>query len=182
LDKKIVGLKKATKSRQPVTAEMRGAGLVEKVKSWKPGFIFGRSIDRMENGPFKWVLVDNDHFVAAFVPAEGLFSQVHIKTDKKTTPIISIPVTFRLEPGETRTQNYQLFVGPKKLSVLREAGYDLDQTVNFGFFGIISKGLLATLNFFRELTGNFGWAIIIVTILYELEKKRPSAGTKAATK
>ncbi len=59
-------------------------------------------------------------------------------------------------------------MGPKKYADLLTYGHNLDKAVDFGFFGVIAKVLLKTLIFFQKLTGNFGWAIILLTICIQV--------------
>jgi len=151
---------------------MRGVALADKIMSWKPGILFGKTIDKTVTGTFRWVGVDNAHFLAAFIPVRrgsqvSYFDQLKVKSNKKLPPIIEIPIS-DVRPNESQTQEFQLYVGPKIMSVLAAAGSGLEQSVEFGFFGIISKILLKGLRFFQSITGNYGWAIIILTICVQI--------------
>ena len=157
-----------TKQRAIDRAEIRGVALSSKIMSWKPGFLFDRSIDRVVKGSFDWAGVDNDHFLASFIPVNQAIDRIHVKADKKTAAIVQFPFDWELRPGETQDRLYKLFVGPKSMSVLKETGHRLYESVNYGFFGIISKLLLQGLSFFKSLTGNYGWAIIILTVCVQI--------------
>lgn len=58
------------------------------------------------------------------------------------------------------------FFGPKDATVLESHG--LEQTLNFGFFGIISRFLLSALIWINTFTRNFGWAIVVLTIIIKI--------------
>lgn len=58
------------------------------------------------------------------------------------------------------------FFGPKDAAVLESHG--LEQTLNFGFFGIISRFLLTALIWINTFTRNFGWAIVVLTIIIKI--------------
>lgn len=149
-------------------AEMRAVALADHLREWKPGFIFGRTVNVTNAGPFHWVGVDNHHFLAALTPPEGTVSDVHVRADRKNAPMVSIPNKLKLGAGEKKQIAYKLYVGPKHGPELREAGHGLEKAISFGFFGVISKGLLNALEYFRRITGNYGWAICIVTVLIQI--------------
>lgn len=150
------------------TAEMRAVAFSNNLKKWKPGLIFGRSVDKQSDGPFEWAGVDNNYFLAAFIPTQDPFSSIHVQADKKTAPTISIPIYFQLDPGQSATRSFKLYVGPKSLDRLTAVDPSLKAAINFGIFGPISKFLLVCLDFFERFTGNYGWAIIILTICYQV--------------
>jgi len=51
---------------------------------------------------------------------------------------------------------------------MAEFEYGFEETIDYGWFGVISKGLLTVLRFFRKWTGNWGVAIILLTLLVNL--------------
>jgi YidC/Oxa1 family membrane protein insertase len=67
--------------------------------------------------------------------------------------------------GASISQTIQVFAGPKSIEELRKAGVGLEEAVAFGFFAVLAKPLLLTLNFFQRIVGNYGVAIILLTIL-----------------
>ena len=81
-----------------------------------------------------------------------------------------------ISPNTTIKDSYLLYVGPNKAARLQATGFDLDQIIDYGFFGGITKVLLATLRFFYKIVKNWGVAIILLTclinlILFPLTKK-----------
>ncbi|MCF8034196.1 MAG: membrane protein insertase YidC [Desulfarculaceae bacterium] len=73
-----------------------------------------------------------------------------------------------LEPGATRETGYMIFYGPKDLKVLEPLGHNLDQSVDFGWFDVIAKPFLIAMNLIFDFIGNYGIAIIIVTLITKL--------------
>jgi YidC/Oxa1 family membrane protein insertase len=62
-----------------------------------------------------------------------------------------------------------LFVGPKDVDVLKQVNPKLAQLINWGFFGVIAKPLFLWLNWVKDnWTGNYGWAIMLVTLIINL--------------
>ncbi len=82
-----------------------------------------------------------------------------------------------LMPGQTRQAQFTLYLGPKDPTYLEPfAQAGLDKAIDFGFFGIVAKPILASLKIFHSFLGNWGLAIIFLTIvikllLYPLTKK-----------
>jgi YidC/Oxa1 family membrane protein insertase len=60
---------------------------------------------------------------------------------------------------------HRLFVGPKDIDILKAQGNALEQSLDLGWFTVIAKPLLYTLKFFYNYVGNYGIAIIIITII-----------------
>jgi len=70
-----------------------------------------------------------------------------------------------LAPGTENIYEYQLFYGPKKLTLLNNSGHNLGKSLNFGWFDVIARPMLYLLNWFYSVVNNYGVAIILVTVL-----------------
>ena len=70
--------------------------------------------------------------------------------------------------GQSRTFVYDIFMGPKNNSLIRSLEGEKDGVMDYGFFGLISRILNGTLNFFAGLFGKagwaWGWAIVLTTL------------------
>jgi YidC/Oxa1 family membrane protein insertase len=71
-----------------------------------------------------------------------------------------------LKPGEA--YGYTLFIGPKELDILKSLDRELEDCINFGYFGFISKPLLYVLHFFHGFTRSYGIDIIVLTVLIKI--------------
>lgn len=58
------------------------------------------------------------------------------------------------------------YFGPKKLELLER--YGLEETLQFGMFGFISRLLLTALLWVNKTTGNYGWSIVVLTFLIKI--------------
>ena len=67
-----------------------------------------------------------------------------------------------------KTFQYALYFGPRDIGILKSLNLQLEKAVNFGFFDIVSKPLLWVLIFFNGYLHNYGWAIILLTILVKI--------------
>lgn len=70
-----------------------------------------------------------------------------------------------LAPDEAHTESLQLFVGSKIISDLKEIRPELGDIVYLGWLGFFAKILLMLLGFFHGLIGNWGLAIITLTVV-----------------
>ena len=73
-----------------------------------------------------------------------------------------------LQPGETITRKYSVFMGPKKLSELSSGVVSLEDAIDFGMFHVMCKPMLWFMHFFFEFVANWGIAIILLTLLVKL--------------
>lgn len=123
---------------------------------------------RIDNG-VAWTGFEDKYFLASLIPLERNGEQFVLETvDKRIVNRLLSP-GFSLAPGKTQEFSYQVFFGPKDLEVLGAVGHDLDKAVNFGFFNMLAKPLLAVLKFFHgNLISNYGFAIIMLTGLIKL--------------
>jgi YidC/Oxa1 family membrane protein insertase len=71
-------------------------------------------------------------------------------------------------PGGTGIFSTRLFVGPKLRHRLDDLSEGLDLVTDYGIFTVISKPLFWTLEFIHSWLGNWGWAIIFLTVLIKL--------------
>jgi len=68
--------------------------------------------------------------------------------------------------GEGTVNRFTLFVGPKDLDTLRRVNPKLEQVVDFGWLSFIAKPLFLLVNWFNDsFVHNYGWAIVVVTIV-----------------
>lgn len=60
------------------------------------------------------------------------------------------------------------YIGPKSRNNIRAVDERLDPVIEYGFFTIISKPLFSLLYFLHDKVGNWGWSIVIMTLLIRL--------------
>jgi YidC/Oxa1 family membrane protein insertase len=69
-----------------------------------------------------------------------------------------------LEPGASTTQDFELYAGPREYHRLKPLGRQRWFSMDYGWFSMISRGFVNLMRWFHDLTGNWGWAIILLTI------------------
>ena len=73
-----------------------------------------------------------------------------------------------LAAGESRSLDFQYFVGPKEFKRLQAMGNEQDLVMQFGFLGFFSKLLLAFMYLIHSVVPSWGWSIVIMTICIKL--------------
>jgi YidC/Oxa1 family membrane protein insertase len=118
--------------------------------------------------PDGWVAAIQHHFLSAVIPEAGAphVYRVEVQGDTMIASVVGAKRT--VEPGASETFSRQLFVGPKIQSQLGELHERLKLTVDYGWLTILSQPMFWMLAFIHDFVGNWGVAIILVTVLIKL--------------
>ena len=123
------------------------------------------------SGNFSFAGIADKYFAAVFLPGEPATVQVATLKDKARTAEEQTEADF---PGfavsDGEVNHFEVFVGPKDLNLLKSLNPKLEQVVDFSSWipgmSLLSKGLFLAVNWFNAaFVHNFGWAIVIVTII-----------------
>ena len=111
-----------------------------------------------------WVGIVQHYFVSAWTPENFTGKFFSRETgDDYFIGFNSQPVN--VGPNKQVTLNATLYAGPKVQSELKDVAVGLNQTVDYGLLWPISKILFAILDGIHKVIGNWGWSIILLTIL-----------------
>ena len=131
--------------------------------------------DDMEGESFKldssggWVAMIQHYFLSAWVaePEQNnlLYSIANTRRYPATYTIGMRSQNQNIGVGQQAEFTSQLFVGPKLVNRLEEISPGLDLTVDYGALTFLSKPLYWLLSFFNGLVGNWGVAIILLTLV-----------------
>jgi len=125
------------------------------------------AIDREFNGG--WAAYIEHYFVGAFIPPKDeTYRYFTAKLDSKRYLIGMSSPTHEVKPGSKTTVNSELFVGPKLQHVLEKTAPGLELSVDYGWLTFIAKPIFWVLEKIHNLVGNWGWAIILLTIAIKL--------------
>jgi YidC/Oxa1 family membrane protein insertase len=110
-------------------------------------------------GNNQWASFGDIYFFSALVPkGSGMNTKIGRERDTYLMRLAS----------ENQTSEFSLFVGPKYHSELQKIGFQLERNVDLGWFSFLAHPLLWLLRFFHSLLGNWGLAIIALTLLVKL--------------
>jgi YidC/Oxa1 family membrane protein insertase len=124
-----------------------------------------------------WLGITDKYWLVALAPDQNISVETMFQATE-TRKGISYEATFAepntvLESGNTFTSTSQLFAGAKSLQLLDQ--YEkvnniphFDLAIDFGWFYFITKPLFFAIRWLFDLLGNFGLAIIVLTILVRL--------------
>jgi len=125
-------------------------------------------------GVASWAGYAEHYFLAAFVPEQRQPMKMVASAEKgssHSTLWTTAPAT---------ALHYSLYIGPKSFRDLEKAGGDLVQAIDLGWFWFVAKPLLVALRLIHSVVGNYGWAIILLTVavrllFYPVNKKQIEA-------
>jgi len=122
-------------------------------------------------GEFSFAGVADTYFAAVFLPTTGgnqmeqvTFSDnVHTVLDEKPVALSGVALS------NGPSNHFELFIGPKDLDLLKKVNPKLEQVVDFGWLGFLAKPLFLIVNWINDtFVHNFGWAIVLVTIIINM--------------
>jgi YidC/Oxa1 family membrane protein insertase len=117
----------------------------------------------------QWAGFADKYFLSAILSEKGSIASAEVK--KNAAGFLEASVSspqFLINPGQSTSVSQRLFVGPKDIDVLKAQGNSLEQSLDLGWFTVIAKPLLYTLKFFYRYVGNYGIAIIIITVILKI--------------
>ena len=117
-----------------------------------------------------WIAMDQHYFFASYILNDKESKIESIYSAKSSTPyyIRATSGFSEAQVGSSVDLSTKLYVGPKIQAKLPEIAKGLDLTVDYGVFTAISKPLFWVLNKIHSVVGNWGWSIILLTILIKL--------------
>ncbi|MEO5934563.1 MAG: membrane protein insertase YidC [Duganella sp.] len=121
---------------------------------------------KADNG---WVAISQHFFVSAFVPQDKTARTIFTK--KVTTnqyAIGTIQPLGTLAPGATVTSDAKLYSGPQEEKLLEKVTPGLELVKDYGMLTVIAKPIFWVMVHIHQVLGNWGWTIIVFTILIKL--------------
>ncbi|MBF0493274.1 MAG: membrane protein insertase YidC [Deltaproteobacteria bacterium] len=125
--------------------------------------------EKSEKGDFQWVGIEERYYLWAII-ARSLSSENQIRYGISSNLLfteLSYP-TEVIVPDAKIEKAFSVYLGPKDVELLKSLNVDLEEAVDYGWFGIVAKPILWLLKFFHSWVGNWGLAIIVLTIFIKL--------------
>lgn len=125
-----------------------------------------------------WIAMIQHYFIGALIPEPG--DKAHFYSNKLSNNeyiIGSYGQAQRIEPGENTVFKGNLWLGPKLQQQLENTAAGLELTTDYGWLTIFAKPIFWFLNYIHQWVGNWGWSIVILTILIKLAFYRLSAAS-----
>jgi YidC/Oxa1 family membrane protein insertase len=123
--------------------------------------------DIVHTGDLKWTAFQNKYFAVALVPETGIKAGL-VKKDADR-----VYIGLQMEAVQSNASTKHLvYAGTKQLQVLEDTGHKLVRLIDYGWLGnkfaFLVKPLLKTLQYFYGITQNYGWSIVILTLIIKV--------------
>ena len=126
--------------------------------------------DFKENSIKGWTAFLEHYFLTAIIPDQQKIN-VFVGKKNKSNERFSVGVVGRpekIQPFQEAAFTYSLYFGPKVQSELSKVNQDLPLAVDYGFLYWIGQPMFLAMQFFFDIVGNWGWAIVLVTLLIKI--------------
>lgn len=135
-----------------------------------------RAASAAKNGPvtsagsYSFAGLEDTYFAALLLPQDKTTIEVQTykddlvaAKDAKEEPFVGVGV------GGDAVNQFALFVGPKDIDILKNVDPRLSQLIDWGWFWFIAKPLFLVLHWLSDhVTHNYGWSIVMITIVINL--------------
>lgn len=116
-----------------------------------------------------WFGIIQHYFAVAWVPTNAQPREFYTrKIDTNLYSVGLLQPLGQVAPGQTVDNRSSLYVGPQNQKVLAEIAPGLDLVVDYGWLTAIAKPLFWLLDLLHSWVGNWGWAIVLLTIIVKL--------------
>ena len=125
-----------------------------------------------------WIAMVQHYFVSAWIPQENLPREYFVRklgADISAGVIVPMP---QVAPGEKASRSVSLYAGPQIQSVLNQLAKPSEEggigakglalVVDYGWLTIVAAPIFWCLEMIHKVVNNWGWAIIILTIIIKL--------------
>lgn len=148
-----------------------GAAIREEDKNYAK-YDFGDMEDESVRATIQggWVAMVQHYFVSAWVPPaedKNVFS-LRKRSGKDLYLMDYTGQRISVAPGGSSEYRAQFYVGPKDQERLARLADYLDLTIDYGFLWMVAKPLFAGLKMIQSFVGNWGWSIILLTLVIKI--------------
>ena len=113
-----------------------------------------------------WVAIVQHYFASAWIPDVRLVRDIYSgRLDNNLYRVGMQSQLGTIATGTTITANAQLFVGPQEERMLEKIAPGLELLKDYGYLTILAKPIFWLLEHIHNIVGNWGWSIILLTIL-----------------
>ncbi len=122
-----------------------------------------------------WFAMQQRYFLTAWIPSADAKKRFYSRTSNGSYAIGAVSQAMHLAPGATETIGASLYLGPEIADNLKPIADGLDLTIDYGWLWFISSLLFSIMKAIHSVVGNWGWSIVLVTVLVRLAFYRLSA-------
>lgn len=116
-----------------------------------------------------WIGMVQHYFASAWVPVQDQIRHNEVlRVADNLYAIRAIQALGNVEPGQSQVHQAHLWVGPQDQQAMQQVAPGLDVVVDYGFLTVIAKPLFQLMTWIHSWVGNWGWTIVILTVLIKL--------------
>ena len=114
-----------------------------------------------------WLAMVQHYFVAALVPHDKTQREFYMRKLEGSNVFqagVIVPVA-EIAPGAKGETAVSLYAGPQEQSALKQVATGLDLVVDYGWLTVVAAPIFWALEAIHKLVGNWGWAIVVLTVM-----------------
>jgi YidC/Oxa1 family membrane protein insertase len=147
-------------------------------EAWSLAVFAAKSMEEFGAGKLKepkvfadkveWIGLNQLYFLTAAVPQGVPQVQATLLESKPNQLKATLGTSDNLPAGQEVQASYAFYFGPKNINDLKAADLGLDMVVNFGWFDWLARPFLYAIKWLNGFIHNYGWTLIILTVLLRL--------------
>ncbi|WP_295471966.1 membrane protein insertase YidC [uncultured Pseudomonas sp.] len=169
----LFGQLKRDASSDPSSTTATGTATYLGAALWTPSEPYKKvSMKDMDKGQLRetvqggWIAWLQHYFVTAWIPNHDVSNAVQTRKDSQGNYIIGFTSpALNVAPGAQGETGALLYAGPKSQAVLKELSPGLELTVDYGVLWFIAQPIFWLLQHIHSVLGNWGWSIIVLTMI-----------------
>jgi YidC/Oxa1 family membrane protein insertase len=115
-----------------------------------------------------WIAMQQHYFLTAWIPTATSTQRFYTRASGNDYTIGQVSTAIVVDPQQSQSVQTQLYVGPETTDVLKSIAPGLDLTVDYGWLWFISQILFSVMKAIHSVIGNWGWSIVLVTLMIKL--------------
>ncbi len=116
-----------------------------------------------------WVAMIQHYFAGAWIPDQSAINRFYSLEPDGVRYVLGLMTPgVQVQPGDSSVLRIGLYVGPKVQARMEAAAPNLKRAVDYGWLWLIAQPLFWLLDWIHGVVGNWGWSIIILTLLVKL--------------
>lgn len=128
-----------------------------------------KNADYVKSADDGWISVIQHFFVTAWVPEEGKERYIDMrKVSNSLYAISAVEPLGNIAPNSTVATQSTLWIGPQDQKALAAISPSLDLVVDYGWLTILAKPMFTFMTWLHSLVGNWGWTIVLLTVIIKL--------------
>ncbi|XKF15604.1 membrane protein insertase YidC [Halomonas sp. BLK-85] len=116
-----------------------------------------------------WVAIIQHYFVSAWAPPQNQQNLYYATTDSRGRNVAAFAgPTLQVASENEANLSATLYMGPKIQDYMEQVAPNLKLTVDYGWLWFIANPLFVVLDTIHDIVGNWGWSIVLLTVLVKL--------------